>query len=76
MFALSIESLACGTWDSRARVGFVREGGEDRIVLYADDLLVFLGDTANSLIACMEIVQRFGAALEYAVNWDKSSLLY
>lgn len=47
---------------------------EERISLYADDTLVYLADTNESLRALLEEVTTFGDYSGFRVNWDKSSL--
>lgn len=42
LFALAIEPLAIAIRSARGIQGFKREMGEERIALYADDILFFL----------------------------------
>lgn len=52
-----------------------KEAGEDRIALYADDILFFLGDMDPSLAAVMNIVEDFGRFSGLVINWEKSVLM-
>lgn len=47
--------------------------GEDKIALYNDDVLLFLGDTDSSLVAAMDIVEEFGWFSGLVINWDESA---
>ena len=49
LFALAMEPLATAIRRDRIMMGFVRPTGEERIALYADDVLLFLGDTGQSM---------------------------
>lgn len=55
--------------------GFSRKSGEERIALYADDVLLFLGDTEHSLRQAINTVERFGNLTGLVVNLRKSALL-
>lgn len=48
LFALAIEPLAAAIRANTKIVGFRRSTGEDKLALYADDALLFLGDTSTS----------------------------
>lgn len=48
---------------------------EDKLALYADDLLLFLGDMRESPREAMRIINNFGAISGLKINWAKSSLL-
>lgn len=49
LFALAIEPLAIFLRPSPEIKGFKRGEVEEKVILYADDLLLLLGDTQNSL---------------------------
>ena len=51
-----------------------REDWEDRISLYADDILLYLTDPETSLDRVMHILYLFGQYSGYSINWDKSTL--
>lgn len=75
LFSLAMEPLAEVVRSSTVLQGFQRNCGEERIALYADDVLFFLGDTVSSLEKVMHIVEGFGRYSGLAINWEKSSLL-
>ena len=45
---------------------------EDKISLYADDILLYLTDPAASLDRVMHIISQFGSYSGYTINWSKS----
>lgn len=55
--------------------GFRRGVAEENVALYADDLLLFLGDTQSSLLKVMQIIKNFGQFSGLTRNWEKSVLL-
>lgn len=44
------------------------------MALYADDLLLFLDDTRDSLIHAISLITEFGDYSGLWINWDKSAL--
>lgn len=44
-------------------------------MLYADDILLFLGDINPSLEAIMDMISQFGHLFGLTINWTKSALL-
>lgn len=50
------------------RVGWL----EERVALYADDLLLFLNDAGDSLWGTLRIMDVFSAFMGLRVNWHKS----
>lgn len=76
LFALSLEPLAA--WIRRDPViqGLKwSEAWEDRISLYADDILLYLASPRLSLNTVPDIFAIFGRYSGYTINWAKS-LLY
>lgn len=59
LFALAMEPLAIALRASQEVQGFKRRMGEEKVAMYADDILLFLGDTQSSLEAAMKLVQDF-----------------
>lgn len=55
--------------------GFQRKSGEDRIALYANNVLFFLGDMESFLTTAMHIMEEFGRFSGLVINWKKSALL-
>lgn len=60
---------------SQSIVGFVRGPISDKISLYADDTLLYLGDVEASLTNVMKIIQHFGSLSGFSINWSKSIIL-
>lgn len=54
LFALAIEPLAIAIKQITIIRGFERGGKEDKISLYADNALLFLGDTDQSLTSAIK----------------------
>lgn len=74
LFALAIEPLVArlrsSTTFSGLRVGQL----EERISLYADDMLLHLQDPGPSLSATFGLIQEFEDYSGFRINWAKSSL--
>lgn len=75
LFTLALEPLAAKIRASPEVVRFRRGEREDKLSLYADDTLIFLGDTAGSLKSVMCLINQFGQYSGFTINWHKSSLL-
>ena len=75
LFALVMEPLAIAIRADTKMEGFVRPTGEERIALYADDVLLFLGDTNQSIKQAMTIFRDFGKLSGLVINWEKSALM-
>lgn len=75
LFALAVEPLACKIRTSPDITGFQIKGMEERISLYADDILLYLGDVVASINPIMEIIGEFGSWSGLLINWDKSVLM-
>lgn len=69
-----MEPLAISIRASSEIIGFQRTG-EEKIAMYAGDILLFLGDTSKSLLKAMRIVELFGSFTGLEINWEKSELL-
>lgn len=61
LFALALELLAIHVRASQDIIGFRRGINHDVISLYADDTLIYLGDTIISLKNVMHLIADFGA---------------
>ncbi|XP_056407014.1 uncharacterized protein LOC130298133 [Hyla sarda] len=75
LFAIAIEPLANILRMSPDVRGFRYGTVEEKVALYADDMLLFLGDTAHSLAPVMSLITEFGSYSGLLINWDKSVLL-
>lgn len=59
---------------SEAICGFKKGDRNEKVLLYADDALLFLGDMDKSLTSLMSLIHTFGSFLGFAINWNKSIL--
>lgn len=75
LFALAMEPLAAAIRASQGVQGFKRRRGEEKIAMYADDILLFLGDTQDSLRTAMGMIEDFGHFSGLKINWEKSAIL-
>lgn len=75
LFALAVEPLAAAIRQNNMIKGFSRGSLEDKIALYADDMLLFLEDTSSSLTAAFEAIKLFGTFSGLTINWNKSVLM-
>lgn len=73
LFALAVEPLVEAIRDYI--VGFHRCMGKEMKALYADDALVFLGDTHTSLSAVISLIDTYGTLSGFNINLDKSVIL-
>lgn len=48
---------------------------EDRIALYADDMLLFMSNPQVALTRAIELLNTFGIFSGLYINWSKSSLM-
>lgn len=65
---LAMEPLEMAIRSSPDMQGFRRVVGEERIALYAEDVLLFLGDTQSSLVTVMNINKDFRFSLGLTIN--------
>lgn len=75
LFALFLEPLAA--WirqDPRLRGLKWTMDWEDRISLYADDILLYLASLAASINCLLDICTAYGRMSGYTINWEKSCL--
>lgn len=69
LFALAMEPLAIALRASPKVQGFKKLMGEEKVAMYAGDVLLFLGDTQSSLGAAMSIMRDFGQFSGLVINW-------
>ncbi|CAJ0958213.1 unnamed protein product [Ranitomeya imitator] len=74
LFALAVEPLAAKLRRSDEVTGFKYGMIEERVALYADDILLFLADPGTSLEGAIGIIERFGSVSGLRINWSKSVL--
>lgn len=71
LFGLAIEPSAIAIRQTNTFRGFRRGEREDKLSLYGDDALLFLGYTDYSL---MTLIKMFGSFSGFNINWDRSVL--
>ena len=74
LFALSIEPLAIALRSLENYEGIHRGGIENRVSLYADDLLLYVTNPHSSLPNIMSILKEYGEVSGYKLNYSKSEL--
>ncbi|CAJ0947220.1 unnamed protein product [Ranitomeya imitator] len=70
----TVEPLAAALRRSDEMTGFKYGVIEERMALYADDILLFLADPVASLEGAIGIIERFGSVSGLRINWSKSIL--
>ena len=75
LFAISLEPLAQKIRNSSEIKPISINNTHHNISLYADDLLLFLDNTPQSLPAALNIIQKFSFISGYKINLNKSILL-
>lgn len=75
LFALAIEPLAIEIRANQGITGFCYGNMQEKVILYAEDTLLLLGDTVHSLREAMLTIFRFGGFSGLLINWSKSALL-
>lgn len=76
LFALSLEPLAQKIRQHPDIVPISFNNTEHRISLYADDILLYVGDTGSSLPHLLFTFDKFSSLSGYKINWTKSSLMH
>uniref|UniRef100_A0A8C7R9H5 Reverse transcriptase domain-containing protein n=1 Tax=Oncorhynchus mykiss TaxID=8022 RepID=A0A8C7R9H5_ONCMY len=74
LFALAIEPLAIALRSNDAIQGIIRAGWEQKVSLYADDLLLFISNPDTSLPRALSVLKKFGSISGYKLNLGKSEL--
>lgn len=76
LFALAVEPLATLIRGTPDIVGIRRGLSEEKISLYADDALIYFGDTTTSLQTLMALITKFGNYFSgFSINLLKSILM-
>lgn len=75
LFALTIEPLAIALRENVNIKGIVRGGIENKVSLYADDMLLYLTDPSASLPKLLDLLNTFGQISRYKINIQKSELM-
>lgn len=75
LFAVAIEPLAAASRMSQKVQGFQNSSLCEKVLFYADNMLLFLRDWPRSLPTVMSIISHFGTLLGWIINWDKSLIM-
>ena len=75
LFLIAIEPLAIAICSNNTITGIRFGTNEHKLALYADDLLAFVTDPANSLPPLLQCFQQYSAASGYKLNLTKSEVL-
>ena len=71
---MAIEPLAIMLRNAAGLAGILREGLVHKLMLYADDLLIFLSNPHSSIPIALTIISDFGKVSGYKMNLTKSLL--
>uniref|UniRef100_A0A8C4SJY7 Reverse transcriptase domain-containing protein n=1 Tax=Erpetoichthys calabaricus TaxID=27687 RepID=A0A8C4SJY7_ERPCA len=74
LFAIAIEPLAVHCRNSHQIKGIVREGLEQKISLYADDMVLYISDPENTVPAVLTALTEFQKISGLRINLNKSIL--
>uniref|UniRef100_A0A8C6NV21 Reverse transcriptase domain-containing protein n=1 Tax=Nothobranchius furzeri TaxID=105023 RepID=A0A8C6NV21_NOTFU len=75
LFAIFIEPLAAAIRQETNIKGIECKKIEHKIILYADDVLLFLQNSQSSLSHAIELINSFSRVSDYSINWLKSTVL-
>ena len=76
LFVLSLEPLAQAIRQSDLISPISVYNTQHQLSLYADDVLVFLENSAQSVPHLLTICEEFGNMSGFKINWSKSALLH
>ncbi|KAI5085645.1 hypothetical protein C0J45_2327, partial [Silurus meridionalis] len=68
LFALAIEPLTISLRNNHNITGIIRAGNEQKISLYADDIVVYISDPESSLPHILDILNQFSGVSGYKLN--------
>lgn len=74
LFTVAIEPLSLTLRHNTRIAGIIREGQEQKVSLYADDLLLYISDPANSLPHIFHTLDQFHDLSGYKLNLQKNEL--
>uniref|UniRef100_A0AAR2JRJ2 Reverse transcriptase domain-containing protein n=1 Tax=Pygocentrus nattereri TaxID=42514 RepID=A0AAR2JRJ2_PYGNA len=75
MFIIFIEPLAAKIRQNVNIKGIQTENTDHKISLYADDVLLFLGNSQTALLKTITLIDKFSSVSDYSINWSKSTVL-
>lgn len=76
LFVLSIEPLAIAIRNNNEIAGIKINNVENKIGLYADDVVLFLTDLRRSIPTLLKVIGIFGSFSGYKVNAAKSTIMF
>lgn len=75
LYALAVETLAVALRAPPDIDGLTAGSVEERVGLYADDMILYLNDSGPSLLMALQIIENFGRFSGLKMNWDRSQIL-
>ena len=75
VFAIAMEPLAIALRQNVNIKGITRAGLEQKVSLYADDMLLYISDPHSSIPKLMALLTEFGKISGYKINFLKSELM-
>ena len=75
LFALAIEPLAQRVRLHPEIYGYETKETENKISLYADDVLLYITKPEISIPTLLDLITQFGLLSGYRINWNKSELM-
>lgn len=75
LFIMALEPLAIAIREKREIKGIKMSGLENKILIFADDVLVLLSEPKKSIPPLLDLVNSFSEISGYRVNWDKSEVM-
>lgn len=75
LFALILEPLAQAIGQNPLIPGVKIGQGIHKLMLYADDILLFVSQPVRSMPALLDQMESFSKVLGYRINWTKSEAL-
>ncbi|AAU10897.1 RNA-dependent DNA polymerase [lymphocystis disease virus-China] len=74
LFIIAMEPLACSIRKNPAIKGIIRKGKETKILLYADDVLIFVSQI-ETVPLVLKILERFKIVSGYSLSLNKSKIV-
>lgn len=75
LFAIALEPLALSIRGHPNILGLTVGGEETLISLYADDVILYLQNSEESVPCLLELITSFGKLSGYTINWTKSEFM-
>lgn len=76
LFALSLKPLAQKLRQHPSVHPITFSNTEHHILLYADDILLYVGSAGSSIPHLLSSFDTFSSLSGYKINWDKSALMH